>query len=81
MLIYFYHAIYDSGDLLKHARLKAKSVQQNIATPREIVAGTSIGNYIPQWGPMRPGAEDALKLPSRIGKRLTYRDGREEQLA
>lgn len=24
----------------------------------------------------RPGANDALELPSRIGKRLHYRDGR-----
>lgn len=28
--------------------------------------------------PLRPGAEDFLKLPSRIGNTLHYRDGRKE---
>lgn len=51
------------------------------ATTRDIVNGSSQGNYVPQWAPLRPGAEDALKLPSRIGQRLTYRDSRKETLA
>jgi hypothetical protein len=61
-------------------RRKATHAQPTIATPRQIVAGSTTGTYVPQWGPMRTGAEDALKLPSRMGKRLTYRDGREEKL-
>lgn len=55
--------------------------EPTIATPREIVVGTSKGDYVPQWAPLRRGAEDAIKLPSRIGKRLNYRDGRVETLA
>lgn len=58
-------------------RRKAAPKQPIIATNREIVNGSSQGIYVPQWGPMRPGAEDALKLPSRMGSRLIYRDGRE----
>jgi hypothetical protein len=45
--------------------------------PHELPAG----NYVPQWQPLRPGADDALKIPSRSGNRLTYRDGRVETLA
>lgn len=30
--------------------------------------------------PLRPGAEDFLKYPSRIGKRLLYRDGTVEEI-
>lgn len=28
--------------------------------------------------PPRPGSEDLLRLPSRMGSRLVYRDGRQE---
>lgn len=62
-------------------RRKATPVQPTVAGPREIVNGSSNETYVPQWSPLRPGAEDALKLPSRMGKNLTYRDGREERLA
>lgn len=62
-------------------RKATPKAEPTIAAPQKIVAGTSQGVYVPQWGPMRPGAEDALKLPSRLGKRLNYRDGREETLA
>lgn len=55
--------------------------EPTIAGPREHVGSSSTGDYVPQWAPLRPGAEDALKLPSRSGKRLNYRDGREERLA
>ena len=55
--------------------------EPTIAGPREYVSSASSGPYVPQWAPLRPGAEDALTKPSRIGKRLTYRDGREETLA
>lgn len=62
-------------------RKAAPAGHPTIATTREIVAGTSQGTYVPQWQPMRPGAEDALAKPSRIGKQLSYRDGRVEKLA
>ncbi len=62
-------------------RKAAQPVLPTIAGPREIVNGSSDGDYVPTWQPLRPGAEDALKLPSRIGKRLNYRDGRKEKLA
>jgi len=65
---------------MKHTRRKAEP-KPSIAGPREIINGSVPGNYVPTWAPLRPGAEDALKLPSRINKRLTYRDGREEKLA
>jgi len=66
---------------MKHTRRKAEPSVPTIATNREIVADTSTGNYVPKWGPSRPGQDDALALPSRMGKRLVYRDGREEKLA
>ena len=62
-------------------RKAAQAGLPTVATNREIVNGSTQGNYVPQWQPLRPGAEDALKLPSRSGKRLNYRDGREETLA
>jgi len=40
-------------------------------------------NYDPKMDmppPMRPGAEDFLKYPSRVGNYLYYRDGRVEQV-
>ena len=51
------------------------------ATQRTIPHALPPGTYTPTWQPLRPGAEDALKIPSRTGKRLTYRDGRVETLA
>jgi len=47
---------------------------------RTVVNGTTkkSDKYTPVWQPMRPGAEDALKVPSRMGDRLHYRDGRVE---
>lgn len=65
-----------------NARRKAAPPQEpTIATVRAIVNGNSQGNYVPTWQPLRPGAEDALKVPTRMGKRLHYRDGRVETLA
>lgn len=67
---------------MKHTRRKAAQPElPTIATPRTIVAGSSEGNYVPQWGPSRPNADQHEQIPSRMGKRLTYRDGREEKLA
>lgn len=65
---------------MKHTRLKATPSKPTVAGPREIVNGSIFEPYVPTWAPLRPGADDALKLPSRMGKRLSYRDGREEKL-
>ncbi len=46
------------------------------ATPREYVNASQEGAYVPHQPPARPGAEDALRIPSRMGDRLHYRDGR-----
>ena len=58
-----------------------KPTTPSVAGPRTTVAATvQSGSHYdgrelrPYAG--RPGATDALALPSRIGKRLHYRDGR-----
>lgn len=51
-----------------------------VALPARIANSSSSDVYRPTWQPLRPGAEDALKVPSRSGTRLTYRDGRVEVL-
>ena len=60
---------------------RRKAARQTIATPREIVNGSTQGTYVPYWRPLRPGADQHEAVPSRMGKRLTYRDGRVETLA
>lgn len=62
-------------------RKATPSAEPTIAGAREIVAGTSKGYYVPTWQPLRPNADQHEHIPSRIGKRLNYRDGREEKLA
>ena len=53
---------------------------QSTATQRTIPHALPPGTYTPTWAPLRPGADDALKIPSRINNRLVHRDGREEKL-
>lgn len=60
---------------------KALRRAQHTAPLRSIPNPLPAGNYVPVWAPLRPGADDALKIPSRINNRLVYRDGREERLA
>ena len=36
--------------------------------------------YSPTWSPGRPGADDGLRIPSRIGDKRFYRDGRVERI-
>jgi len=62
---------------MKHNR----TAHGGLPLARTITQPFSKENYTPFWGPMRPGAEDALKIPSRMNNRLVYRDGREEKLA
>lgn len=67
---------------MKALRRKEKQPELlTTATARDHVNGSTVGNYVPHWGPSRPGQDDALALPSRMGNRLVYRDGREEKLA
>lgn len=66
---------------MNNTRQKAEHSVPTVASSRTIVAGSSTGRYVPQWGPARPGQDDALALPSRMGNRLVYRDGREEKKA
>lgn len=47
-----------------------------IAEKRHHVNSTQRQIYTPSWTSMRPGADNALTIPSRIGNRLHYRDGR-----
>ena len=48
------------------------------AAPREHTNMSERGVYTPSWTSVRRGADDALALPSRIGQRRHYRDGRVE---
>ena len=62
---------------MKHNR----TAHGGILPARTITQPLSTGTYIPTWQPLRPGADDALSIPSRTGNVLRYRDGREETLA
>lgn len=66
---------------MKHTRQKAAPIAPTIAATRSVVNGSVAGRYVPQWGPQRPGQDDALSKPSRMGNRLYYRDGRVETLS
>lgn len=48
------------------------------AAPREHTNMSERGTYSTSWTSVRRGADDALALPSRIGDRRHYRDGRVE---
>lgn len=50
------------------------------ATPREHVNAAQQEPYKPQHAPVRPGAEAALQIPSRMGNTLRYCDGRVEKI-
>jgi hypothetical protein len=51
------------------------------AAPRVHTNMSERGTYRSSWAPIRPGADDGLAVPSRIGNRLHYRDGRAEVVA
>ena len=51
------------------------------AAPRVHTNMSERGTYRSSWAPIRPGANDSLAIPSRIGNRLHYRDGRAEVVA
>ena len=53
--------------------------ETSTAGPRQVVPSKSLGHYRPALHSpstaTRPGANDALALPSRMGEQLIYRDG------
>lgn len=56
--------------------------EPSTAEPRTITNATKTGdNFASSWVPVRPGADDHERLPSRINNRLEYRDGRVEELS
>jgi hypothetical protein len=67
---------------LYEERLKAMRAPKNLEKPQRICAGTVPRDqlYNPHADmllpPVRPGATDHEKHPSRIGAKLVYRDGR-----
>lgn len=48
---------------------------------REVTEPISTETYKANWIPVRPGAQDHEQVPSRMGDRRVYRDGREEVVA
>ena len=55
--------------VLKKSRAAAKPAQT-----------TSVEVYRPQWVPVRPGAQDHERVPSRRADGRYYRDGRVEAI-
>ena len=51
-----------------------KQQRDNIATPREHVNASQGGTYQQNWQPVRPGADDALAIPSLFGQKRYYRN-------
>lgn len=56
-------------------------VEPTIAGKREHTNLSQRDVYHPGWTSLRPGANAALEIPSRVGNRLHYRDGRVEVAA
>jgi hypothetical protein len=53
----------------------------DIATAKPQTFSKMVGIYNEPTKPaVRPGADDHLKHPSRMGQQLSYKDGREEKL-
>ena len=47
--------------------------------PLRTVTNTAVtATYVPNWIPVRPGAQDHEAIPSLQGSRRVYRDGRVE---
>lgn len=64
-------------DLERRSNIDMKKV----ALPREKQVMFTKGDYVPPKNlPMRPGAEDFLNCPSRVGNQLVYRpDAKREE--
>lgn len=65
---------------MKHTRQEAAPAEPSIAAPRTIVNGAmpNMKQSAQNWIPVRVGSQDHESIPSRIGNRYVYRDGREE---
>lgn len=61
--------------------MTVKGRRSGIIRTREVIEPMSSENYKADWVPVRPGAQDHERVPSRIGDRRLYRDGREELVA
>jgi hypothetical protein len=70
---------YYPGLIEERARM-LRERQTTVAAPIRIVSNTTGKHFCPQRDIVhtaeRPGADRALQLPSRVGNRLHYRDGR-----
>ena len=56
-------------------------IELEIAGKREHTSLSQRDIYQPGWTSLRPGANAALEIPSRVGNRKHYRDGRVEVIA
>lgn len=73
---------------MKVHTIEAKPKEQPPVEIELVIAGkrehTSLSQrdiYQPGWTSLRPGANAALEIPSRVGNRKQYRDGRVEVIA
>lgn len=60
--------------------LEQPQLQPQVAAKREHVNSAQHDRYVPSWSSVRPGADQALDIPSRINSHLHYRDGRVEAM-
>ena len=58
-----------------------KTKRRGSTRRREVIRPMSQETYKLSWIPVRPGAQDHEQVPSRMGDRRVYRDGREEVVA
>jgi len=56
-------------------------VEQTTAGKREHTDPSPREIYTPGWTTVRAGSDKALEIPSRVGNRKHYRDGRVELVA
>lgn len=73
---------------MKVHTIEAKAKEQPSVEIELVIAGkrehTNLSQraiYQPGWASLRPGANAALEIPSRVGNRKHYRDGRVEVIA
>ena len=74
-----WHITNAGKDKLEQLGLPSLATRPSVAGPRRYYMD---GNYEPEKDarPMRPGSQDFLQYPSRIGHTRRYRDGRVEQI-
>lgn len=67
--------------LTKAARAAPTHYTGEIVAPRSHTNVSQREVYRSNWSSVRPGADEALAVPSRMNNRLHYRDGRVEVIA